>query len=152
MRVLSLDQASRTSGYAIFDNNELYASGTFSTKHQDLGNRLYDIKTKIRDLINVFKIDYVVFEDIQLQQNKGNNVETFKILAEVIGVISELLYELNIPYQAVLSSVWRSKLGIKGRTREIQKQAAKNYVFLNTHKEVESDEADAICIGLYYIQ
>lgn len=52
-------------------------------------------------------------EDIQLQAN----VLTFKTLAEVLGVLYELFTELKIPHSAVLSTVWKSSLGIKGKDR-----------------------------------
>lgn len=46
-----------------------------------------------------------------------NNVQTFKALAEVFGVLYELCIEINIPVSAVLAGTWKSTLGIKGRTR-----------------------------------
>lgn len=53
-----------------------------------------------------------------------NNVATYKTLAMVFGVIQELLEEKEVPYEIVPSSVWKSKLGIKGKTRPEQKKAA----------------------------
>jgi len=67
-------------------------------------------------------------EDIQLQESKINNIATFKILAQVLGVIQELLVELDIPQAAVVSSSWKSTLGIKGRTRPDQKRNAAAWV------------------------
>ena len=124
MRVLALDQASRTSGWAVYDNGKLFKYGKFSATHTDVGDRLYYIRKQIIKLIDDFNIDEVIFEDIQLQDNKINNVATFKALAEVFGVVYELLVELKIPREAVLSTVWKSKLGIKGYDRSAQKKAA----------------------------
>jgi hypothetical protein len=45
-------------------------------------------------------------------------------LAEVFGVLAELCIELDIPQSAVLASVWKSKLGIKGAARAEQKRNA----------------------------
>jgi hypothetical protein len=55
-------------------------------------------------------VEEVVFEDIQMQGNVANNVQTFKALAEVFGVIYELVTELNLPNTAVLASSWKSTL------------------------------------------
>lgn len=55
-------------------------------------------------------------------------MQTFKVLAEVYGTISCLLVELGIPQTAVLASVWKSTLGIKGKDRSAQKKAAQEYV------------------------
>jgi hypothetical protein len=52
-------------------------------------------------------------EDIQLQEN----VQTFKALAEVFGVVYELVTSLNLPIETILASVWKSGLGIKGKNR-----------------------------------
>jgi hypothetical protein len=49
-----------------------------------------------------------------MEKGVGNNVVTYKALAEVIGVITELLAELKIPFKIIPSSTWRSGLNIKG--------------------------------------
>jgi Holliday junction resolvasome RuvABC endonuclease subunit len=124
VRLLALDQASRTSGYAVFVDDELITYGTFTYEDEDIGVRLYKIREKVKGLIDLHSIDYVVLEDIQLQGNVVNNVQTFKTLAEVFGVIYELVTELKIEHEAVLSSSWKSTLNIKGRTRPDQKKNA----------------------------
>ena len=107
----------------------------------------------LKDLIKNNNIDLVAFEDIQLQDNIGNNVATFKTLAEVMGVIIELLTELNIPYASVLAGEWRKRLsiGTGGNTRKAQKQKAQNYIQKKYALTVSEDEADALCIGTYRI-
>ena len=117
MKLLALDQASRTSGYAIFDDGKLIDFGTFTYDDDDIGIRLHKIRNKVAKLISDNDIEWVVFEDIQLQGNVANNVQTFKTLAEVFGVIYELVTALNLKHDTVLSSSWKSTLGIKGRTR-----------------------------------
>ena len=64
MRLLALDQASRTSGYAVFDDDELITYGTFTYEDEDIGIRLHKIREKVRGLIDTHSIDYVVLEDI----------------------------------------------------------------------------------------
>lgn len=149
MRLLALDQASRTSGYAIFDGNLLLEAGAFTYEDQDLAQRLVKIKNKINQLVEQFQVDQIIMEDIQLQSNVGNNVITYKALAEVYGVIQEYAAEHKIPCQSVLATVWKSKVGIKGRTRPEQKKAAQEYVLAQYRKNVSQDTADAICIGTY---
>lgn len=83
-----------------------------------------------------------------MQSNISNNVQTFKILAEVVGVLSETLEEINIPHESVLATVWKSNLKIKGRNRAEQKRNAQQYVIDNYNKKPTQDEADAICIGI----
>lgn len=80
-------------------------------------------------------------------QSQVNNVQTFKVLAEVFGVTQELLVEQGFVYHIVSSNTWKSKLNIKGRTRPEQKKNAQQYVLNTYNKKVSQDEADAICIG-----
>lgn len=152
MTILALDQASRTSGYAVFCDDQLIDSGKFTFEDTDIAKRLMKIRKEVESLIDYFHIEKIILEDIQCQGNVVNNLETFKILAEVIGVLTELATEKNLPYELVYSTVWKSTLQIKGRTRPEQKKNAQQYV-LNTYgKKVTQDESDAICIGSHYIK
>ncbi len=151
MKLLALDQASRTSGWAIFIDGKLSTFGKFTADCGDVGDRLHFIRSKVLELINTYDIDEVVFEDIQLQGNVANNVQTFKALAEVFGVLYELFVDLKIPRTAVLSTVWKSTLGIKGKDRAAQKKAAQTWVENTYNIKPTQDECDAICIGAHYI-
>ena len=151
MRVLALDQSSRTSGWAVFDDGKLVTYGKFTADQADVGDRLHFIRTRISWLIDDYDIDEVVFEDIQLQGNVANNVATFKALAEVFGVLYELFVMLKIPRTAVLSTVWKSTLGIKGKDRTAQKKAAQAWVEKTYGVKPTQDECDAICIGAHYV-
>ena len=151
MRVLALDQASRTSGWAVFDDGKLVTYGKFTADQADVGDRLHFIRMRVSWLIDDYDIDEVVFEDIQLQGNVANNVATFKALAEVFGVLYELFVMLKLPRTAVLSTVWKSTLGIKGKDRPAQKKAAQAWVESTYGVKPTQDECDAICIGAHYV-
>ena len=146
MRLLCLDQSSRCNGFAIFDNQTLIDSGTFTLTQDDVGKRLAAYRKKIENLINEYDVETVVFEDIQMQ-SQINNVQTFKVLAEIFGVTQEYLAEQGYVYEIISSNTWKSQLGIKGRKREEQKKNAQEYVLQHYNKKVSQDEADAICIG-----
>ena len=150
--ILALDQASRTTGYAIFRDNQLYSHGTFTVTDDDIGDRLYKIRSKVLELIEDFDIDEVILEDIYLDRQQINNVSTFKILAEVFGVIYELLVELKLPRSAVLAGTWKSTCGLKGKTRPEQKKNAQNFVLNTYHIKASQDACDAICIGTHVIK
>jgi hypothetical protein len=55
-------------------------------------------------MIKENNITAVAFEDIQMQASVGNNVKTFKVLANVYGIILELCEELQIKYKIVSSN------------------------------------------------
>lgn len=69
-----------------------------------MGPRLVELRKEVFSLIEKFNIDQVAFEDIQMQASVGNNVKTFKVLANVYGVILELCEELKIKYDIVSSN------------------------------------------------
>lgn len=153
MKVLALDQSSRISGWSIFEGGQLKEYGKFNAeKAGEIPQRLAFIRKQVQELIEKHKIQEVVFEDIQLQQSKINNVQTFKVLAEVYGAISCLLVELGIPQTAVLASVWKSTLGIKGKDRTEQKRNAQVWVETQYGVKPTQDEVDAICIGEHYVR
>ena len=148
--ILALDQASRTSGYAIFQEGRLIASGTFTYDDADFSLRLVKIRNKVISLIEEYNINKILLEDIQLQ-GQTNNVTTYKALAEVLGVLEELAREYNIPHELVHSQTWKSTLGIKGRDRATQKRNAQAFITEVYGLKVSQDQSDAICIGTHYI-
>ena len=151
-RLLALDQASKCTGWAIFEDGELKSYGKISLDDPNTDIRLVQLRQGIQTLVADYNIDEVIFEDIQQQNNVTNNVQTFKVLAEVYGVVSELLQEIQIPHSTVLAASWKSTLGIKGRTRAEQKKNAQLYVEQNYGIHVIQDIADAVCIGTHHIK
>lgn len=150
--ILALDQSSRVTGYAVFKDNVLTASGTFTVTDTDMSQRLLKIRNYIIGLIQKHEITKVLIEDIQLQTTVGNNVKTYRALAEVIGVCEELFAEIGLQYEIVHSESWKSTLGIGKAKREVQKKQAQEFVLKTYNKKVSQDESDAICIGTHYIR
>ena len=147
-RILSLDQSTRITGYAIFDNNNLIKVGKFDISPSgDIGQRLVRFRDKILSLIKEYNINKVCFEEIQLQNNIINNVDTFKKLANVYGVLLETLVEIDMEYEIISSNTWKSKCGIRKLGREKEKKAAQDFVNSTYGIKVTQDEADAICLG-----
>ena len=152
MNILCLDQATKTSGYSVWDTetNKMLAQGKFTYEEDDLVTRLHSIKLYVLALIKGYNIKKLYLEDIQYQQQAG--VTTYKVLAELIGVLQELAFENQIPVELVHSQSWKSTCGIKGRTRTEQKANAQRHVFQKYGLDVSQDEADAICIGEHILK
>lgn len=150
--LLAIDQASVTSGYAVFRDGNLVDYGKFTFNDDVIAERLVKIRAKVLELIAEHDIDEVAFEDIQMQGNVANNVQTFKVLSEVFGVISEVLQEKKMKYTVVMSGTWKSTLGIKGRTRPEQKRNAQEYVLQTYNIKAIQDVCDAICIGAHVLK
>jgi hypothetical protein len=56
VKILALDQASRTSGYAVFEDNKLIAFGKFTYEDEDMGIRLFKIREHVKSLISSYNI------------------------------------------------------------------------------------------------
>ena len=152
--LLALDQSSTTTGYAVFKDGKPVVVSHF-TVSGDLGDRLEKIRNKIISLIKEHEIDEVVFEDIQLQDMAGGRdvgIKTFKILAEVFGVVHELMTELDMDYTIVPPIVWKATFKIAGKGRSAEKKLAQKYVLTTYGIQCTEDEADATCIGAHYIK
>lgn len=154
-RILALDQATITSGWSVFDNENLIKFGSYTTKDNDTDNRIVDFKNYLINMLEFWKPDKVILEDIQLQQfgpKSSNNVEgvtTFKKLAQLQGVLINTLIENGIEYSIAHTGTWRNACGIKGKTRADRKRSAQLIVEETYGIKSTQDEADAICIGLY---
>lgn len=149
--ILCLDQSSRITGYSIWEQEtkQLIACGKFEAVQEDMAARLMYIRSRLQKFITEFQPIHLYFEDIQLQSSVGNNVVTYKALAEVLGVCIELAKEEGIEYTLVPSTVWKSHCGVRGKQRAEQKRAAQQLVANQFDIKCTQDEADAICIGIY---
>lgn len=160
-RILALDQATHTTGWSVFDDNTVIKYGIVELTGNDLDKRINDLKIWLANMVEIWKPDKILMEDIQLQEKKQGrnwendtgdnvmNVNTFKTLAQLQGVLADYLYEKNLRYEFVHTGVWREKCRISGKYRAEKKKSAQLKVKEWFGIDVTNDEADAICIGYY---
>lgn len=150
-RILAIDQATTTSGWCIYDDLELIEFGKINMGTQDSSLRIAQLRNWLIAMIKTWSPDHVAIEDIQLQQiGKGyENVQTFKVLAHLQGVIINTCIEYNIDYSLVHVEKWRSYCDVKGKYRSDKKRSAQLKIEEWYKVSVTQDEADAICIGRY---
>lgn len=160
-RILALDQATGITGWSIFDDKELIKYGVVSPNEKfDKATRISIIRQWLIGMITSIEPDIILLEDIQLQdfhksfpgqKVKYDNIgiTTFKVLAELIGVLENVAHELSIPLKIIHSATWRSVVGVSGRSRADKKKSAQLLVKKWYDVLVSEDEADAICIGRY---
>lgn len=154
-RVLALDQATLTTGWAVFDDGELVRYGAITGNRASSDEKIVSMKQWVASMVANWKPDLVGLEDIQLQQfgaKDSDNVEgvtTFKTLAHLQGVLQNYLFENKVNYEVVHVGVWRKYCEIKGKSRSDKKKSAQMKVKDWYDVSVTTDEADAICIGKY---
>lgn len=147
-RILAFDQAANTSGWSVFDDLELVKFGKWSSTGSHSTEKINQTKHWVANMIQTWKPDLVVFEDIQLQKfDGGEAVITFKKLAHLQGVLKNYCYENGIIYKIVSPSTWRAFNEIRGKERNDKKRNAQFKVKALYDVSVTQDEADAILIG-----
>lgn len=150
MIYLSLDQSLNTTGYALFDDKTLIAYGKFNIPAaKPIEQRLNLFIKEVMKLEEEYHFKDIFFEDIQYQ----NNAETYKKLAFVQAALIIWCYNTSHKFTILAPSHWRSILKNNykinfGRSRQEQKQKARELVRQTYQMEVSEDEADAICLGI----
>lgn len=170
MALVAFDQAFKTTGVAIFnDNNNLVSVETITTNSSAPDEeRINQIRENVKRILETTqetytydrKVPAVVIEDIQAQ--KGN-ISTYKKLAYAQAAIMSTAAEMHTNIYIIPPSSWRSIITKNynvnfGRDRKTQKAAAQKFVKqylqdnnLEPAHKITSDIADAICIGLAQI-
>ena len=154
-RILALDAATGITGYSVYDNKQLVSYGTYKTsENKDVTERINEVKKWLIAMIEETRPDFIGIENIQLQGYNNNNslqVEVYRKLANLQGVLVDTCFEKQIPCELVYSTVWRNSCAInEGTGRENKKAAAQRKVFEWYKQKCTQDEADAICIGKYF--
>lgn len=166
MKILAIDQ-SRCGGYAIFDydNKKLLSYGEFNFPDRKFAYPLAisGLKNLIEALVKENDISACFIEEISYQRN----LNSFKRLAQMQGVLENLFIELELLYDIVQPTVWQRYANARKRT---QKEIKNKVVEVNTahkretkilsiqfahdvyHVDTPNDGvADAIGIGHYII-
>ena len=156
-RILALDAATIVTGYSIYDNGVLVSYGTYKVnKDLPTEERINQIKKWLITAIKEWEPDFLGFEHIQLQSYGKNSsqlqVETYRVLANLQGVLIDVAFEACIDHGLVYAVEWRKYCGVgEGVGRENKKKQAQDKVKLWYNQNCTQDEADAICIGKYFV-
>lgn len=155
-RILALDPATNVSGYAVYDDDTLVSYGTFKTDNLPLENKINQVKKWLLAALKDWEVDFLGLENIQLQSYGPNasqmQVKTFQTLANLQGVLLDTAFEACVDHDLTYAVEWRKYCGVgEGTGRENKKKQAQDKVKLWYNQNCTQDEADAICIGKYFI-
>lgn len=166
IKILAIDQA-RNGAWAVFDyeTKKLDTYGTFSFGNKDYtyAKAILAIESLVDTLIKTYGISAVFIEDIQLRVN----VQSFKKLAQLQGVLVNLFEKNEYLYDFVAPTQWQNYCKARGRSsKEIKEkikaleasgkkeskilsiQAAKSLYGIETEND---NLADSIMIGHYVV-
>lgn len=150
MIILSLDLSTKSSGWAIFEGQELKKYGCITAGSSNLFKRIDKMISGLEVILQENDIDKVVIEDV-FPEDVKHNQNVFNALKYLQGFVLHLLdnYKLtNIEFYT--ASQWRKRCGIKtgqGIKRESLKPKDIKFVKNQFNLNVNDDEADAICLG-----
>lgn len=154
LKILSLDQSTTRSGYAIFINEQYDHSGVID-KHtiKDSEARFKEMYEGIHDLIAEERPDIVVIEDTQAQ---AGNMGTYKILCQLQGAIMGMCYAMGIKFYVMPPVKWRSILGYRqGPKIKRAELKAQSLEFVKNEfgfaKSEDENEACAICAAFHRV-
>lgn len=147
--VLVCDQSTRCTGYGYFVSGKYVESGIIDMNKSklDTNERSFEMAKEMWKIIKHYKPDYLVLEDIQLQ---NNNAKTMIVLARLAGMVIGYAEAHKVKVHIVSPTQWRAQLsyaqGPKVKRAELKQQSL-DYVKENLGIELPEDQAEACCIG-----
>ena len=155
MKVLSIDASTKSTGFALFDGEELKSYKCVTASSSDLATRIKKMVFALDEILSKNNIDIIVLEEVRPEQGL-QNIKTHKALMYLQGAFYLLIQERfkHIKIEYLYPNEWRSKCGIKtgaGVRRSSLKPLDIKFVKETYGLDVNDDIADAIGIGHAYI-
>ncbi len=146
-RVLALDASTTKTGWAIFEESKLINYGKVVAEHKDVTERICYMNQWLDKMIEEWDLDLIVLEDVYQKQNP----QTFKILSRLQGVFINSAFLYDIKTELVMPVTWRGGLNVGDKKRAVLKEKAIKFVKKMYNVIVSEDEAEAICMGHYFM-
>lgn len=164
LNILAIDQA-RSGAWSVFDYDTKclvgYGYFSFDSKKYTYAKAIQHIEELVESIILSYDISAVFIEDIQLRAN----VQAFKKLAQLQGVLVNLFEKNEYLYDYIAPSQWqnyckarsRNSTEIKKNVLSVDTEGKKESKMLSIQFvkdqfgiETENDNiADALCIGYF---
>ncbi len=152
IRLLSIDGATKISGFAVFEGGRLIHQGVKTMSNNDnIIARIAEMRHWLIAVLKKWEIDEVAIEDIYAETGYGTaGPQTMIKLAKLLGVLEVASYEvLQGKVNVVPVSTWRGFCKVKTKPRNAAKESAQLFVKNKFGIFVSFDCADAICLGYY---
>lgn len=146
-RIFSFDVSSSSTGWCLMDNTDVHKAGIIKTSSDvNIAIRLNIFRNSILDLLDSYKVDYVLVESVYL----GINPKTTILLASFSGVIQEVVYE----YTGLLPNMLDTKkvkqfFNVKDK-ESVFERIVSLYNINNAVFKKHNDITDSIAQGVYF--
>lgn len=155
MITIAIDASTKSTGLAMFKDNQLLGYENFVSSNKNVLKRIKYMTDKIEEIYkkNAKEPVQVVMEQVipdNLNDAKWTrNQATFKALFYLQAAIVLMFDHYDIEVELIGASTWRKWCGIKqgNVNRETLKFRDVEFVKKNYNINVNDDVADAICIG-----
>ena len=152
MRILSIDPGSNTFGWAIYKNNELVDAGSYSTMKSNRFEKMFDIVSKISELIFTHEPTIIVSEEPLLQGKSNTSMQ------RLLGWTECLAFHLNeytiqyISPMSVKAYFGSGKFDKLELAIAVKRHLIKSDIFDKLVQAQAWDATDAVAVGLMYIE
>ena len=150
MKTVAIDSATRKTGMALFKDGELvdHLLIDLSKFKGYADERMIEMARQITSQIEVWYDVSLIY--IEEPDGNSSNVNVYRMLSEIIGMVKFWADQWHIPVEEVKPSVWRKHCGINqgGKKRDELKSESVTFVKKTFGIDVGDDEADAICLGI----
>lgn len=151
MKIIGIDASTTCSGIAVIEDGKLIYHDSINMKsNKNADNRVKQMMIELGGFIYDYAPAAVYIEDSWNKQN----IETTKMLSNVLGAVMYVCEDVGCSFTKLLPSAWRSLVGIKLVSKdghkfkrdELKKEAI-DYVKKKYKIKCGDDEAEAICIA-----
>lgn len=144
MKILSLDLSTKSSGYAVFEDEVLVDYGVIKSTDKELLVRGNYMAEFVRLLCEKYgKFDLVGIEELKILSNQATLVK----LAQVQGMVLRELKDQEVKF--VFPTVWRKEFKLNDKRAEAKAKAIELCTELGYEVECD-DDAEAILLGIYF--
>ena len=146
--LLALDQSTRCSGYAVFEDGKYVCSGVIDKNKSELPTyeRSFEMARDIWRVIKKYQPQVLVIEEVAQQ----TNAQTLITLSRLQGMIIGYAEAHKIKTHILLPSQWRKQLqfkqGAKVKRAELKQQSIE-FVKEKYGLDLQEDECEAVGIG-----
>lgn len=146
MVILSIDSGIERTGYAVFNDKKYEISALIKTsKTLKTERRLYEIYLKLKNVIQKYKPNVVVLEQLLFFKNQ----KTFIRVAQAQGIAMLLAAKNKIEIEFLTPLQIKQIVTGYGQA---DKKSVQKMIKLTTEIDIkQDDEADAVACGLAYI-
>lgn len=145
MRVLGLDIAT-SSGWSLLEGSYNATSYGKFVLEGNIEKRLERLREAVEGLINDFKPDLIMLEDVYF----GRNTQTYKTLCMYQAIVLLVAHDHQVEIQLITASQWKSTNEVRGRGRTEQKRAAQVVVQEKFGLKVVQDIVDSLLIAQHH--